>query len=79
MNITVDFYRNRLLFAPGDPSYAHLADKLDEQPVISVPAVRVDPESSTTFPATNGSATAKYFTGASVHHVVQGAEENIPQ
>lgn len=79
VNITVDFYRNRLLFAPGDPAYAQLADALDKQPLISVPSVTLDPEFSTTFPATNGSATARYFTGTRVHHVVKGAGENIPQ
>lgn len=79
INITVDFYRNRLLFAQGDPAYAQLADALDKQPSISVPSVTLDPEFSTTFPATNGSATAKYFTGTRVHHVVEGAGENIPQ
>lgn len=79
INITVDFYRNRLLFVKGDPAYAQLADALDKQPSISVPSVTLDPEFSTTFLATNGSATAKYFTGTRVHHVVQGAGENIPQ
>ncbi|KAI7774188.1 hypothetical protein LA080_009207 [Diaporthe eres] len=79
INITVDFYKNRLLFAPGDPAYARLADVLDKQPSISVPSVTLDPEFSTTFPPTNGSATAKYFTGTRVHHIVPGAGENIPQ
>lgn len=79
INITVDFYRNRLLFAPGDPAYARLADALDKQPLISVPSVTLDPEFSTTFPPTNGSATAKYFTGTRVHRIVPGAGENIPQ
>lgn len=79
VNITVDFYRNRLLFAPGDPAYAELTDALDKQPSISVPSVTLDPEFSTTFPPTNGSATAKYFSGTRVHHIVPGAGENIPQ
>lgn len=79
INITVNFYRNRLLFAPGDPAYAELAATLDKQPLISVPSVTLDPEFSTTFPPTNGSATAKYFTGTRVHHIVPGAGENIPQ
>ncbi|KAK2606724.1 hypothetical protein N8I77_005455 [Diaporthe amygdali] len=78
INITVDFYRNRLLFAPGDPAYAQLADALYKQPSISVPSMTLDPEFSTTFPATNGSTTTKYFTDARVHHIVQGAGENIP-
>lgn len=79
INITVDFYRNRLLFAPGDPAYAQLADALDKQPSISVPSVTLDTEFSTTFPAMNGTTTAKYFTGTRVHHIVQGAGENIPK
>ncbi|KAK7707753.1 hypothetical protein SLS63_013673 [Diaporthe eres] len=59
IKITVDFYRNRLLFASGDPAYGKPADALDKQPSISVPSVTLDPEFSTTFPPTNGSATAK--------------------
>ncbi|KAG8159555.1 hypothetical protein KVR01_010192 [Diaporthe batatas] len=79
VNITIDFYRNRLLSTPGDPAYAELAGTLDEQPAISVPAVTLDPEFSTTFPATDGSAAGPLFTGTRVHHIVRGAGENIPQ
>jgi pimeloyl-ACP methyl ester carboxylesterase len=77
--ISVNFYRIRLLYAPGDPAYAQLADVLDSQPLITVPSVTLDPEFSVVFPPTNGSSTAKYFTGPRVHHIVPDTGENIPQ
>lgn len=78
VDIATNFYRNRLLYAPGDPSYAELANMLDKQPVITVPSVTLDPDQAVVFPATNGSATAKYFAGPRVHHIVMGCGENIP-
>lgn len=79
VDIVVNFYRNRLLYAPGDPAYATLADLLDKQPPISVPSVTLDPTDSVIFPATNGSSTAQYFTGPRVHHIIPNCGENIPQ
>ncbi|KAJ5886549.1 uncharacterized protein N7473_009223 [Penicillium subrubescens] len=78
VDIATNFYRNRLLYAPGDPSYAELANKLDTQPLITVPSVTLDPDQAVVFPATNGSTTAKYFAGPRVHHIVKGCGEAIP-
>ncbi|KAJ5966446.1 hypothetical protein N7481_013160 [Penicillium waksmanii] len=78
VDIATDFYRNRLLYSKGDPAYADLAAKLDSQPVIVVPAVTLDPDQAVVFPATDGSATAKYFTGKRVHRIVKGCGEAIP-
>jgi pimeloyl-ACP methyl ester carboxylesterase len=78
VDIATNFYRNRLLYAPGDPSYAELANALDKQPLITVPSVTLDPDQAVVFPATNGSTTAKYFAGPRVHHIVKGCGENIP-
>ncbi|KAJ6443666.1 epoxide hydrolase [Purpureocillium lavendulum] len=78
VEIATNFYRNRLLYAPGDPQYARLAERLDKQPVIRVPSVTLDPIEAVVFPPTNGSSTAKYFTGPRVHHEVPGCGENIP-
>lgn len=78
VDIATDFYRNRLLYSKGDPSYADLAVQLDSQPVISVPAVTLDPDQAVVFAATDGMATAKFFTGKRVHHVVKGCGEAIP-
>jgi pimeloyl-ACP methyl ester carboxylesterase len=49
------------------------------QPAISVRAVTLDGLEDGNFPATNGSASAKYFTGPRVHHEVSGAGHNLPQ
>ncbi|PGH21300.1 hypothetical protein AJ80_03350 [Polytolypa hystricis UAMH7299] len=79
VDIVTHFYRNRLLYAPGDPAYATLAEKLDKQPRISVPSVTLDPLNAAPFPATNGSSTAKFFTGPRSHHTVENAGDILPQ
>lgn len=79
IDISVNFYKNKLLYAPGDPAYERLLNALDEQPTIGVPAITLDPQNSTTFPATDGSLSAKFFTGKRVHRVVKDTGENIPQ
>ncbi|KAI7977419.1 hypothetical protein EIK77_004835 [Talaromyces pinophilus] len=78
VDIVLNFYRNRLLYAPGDPAYADLAARLDAQPPISVRSVTFDPENSVVFPPTNGTATAKYFTGPRCHFELPGVGENVP-
>lgn len=78
VDIATNFYRNRLLYAPGDPHYAELAEQLDKQPPISVPSVTLDPDQAPVFPATNGSSTASHFTGPRVHRIIQGCGEAIP-
>ncbi|EYB23331.1 hypothetical protein FG05_11361 [Fusarium graminearum] len=78
VDIATNFYRNRLLYAPGDPQYSDLAYLLDQQPPITVPSVTLDPDQAVVFPATNGFSTAKFFTGPRVHYVVPGCGEAIP-
>lgn len=79
VDIVVNFYRNRLLYAPGDPAYAKLAEALDKQPPITVPSVTLDPTNAVIFPAQNSSSTAKFFTGPRAHHIIHNCGENIPQ
>lgn len=78
VDIVLNFYRNRLLYAPGDPGYTDLASRLDAQPAISVRSVTFDPENSVVFPPTNGSSTAKYFTGPRCHYILSNVAENVP-
>ncbi|KAL2815097.1 Alpha/Beta hydrolase protein [Aspergillus granulosus] len=78
VEIAVNFYRNRLLYAPGDPAFVDLADQLDAQPPITVPAVTLDPEDSVVLKPANASASAKFFTGPRCHHILPGIGENIP-
>ncbi|EED24028.1 hydrolase, putative [Talaromyces stipitatus ATCC 10500] len=78
VDIVLNFYRNRLLYAPGDPKYSALALRLDVQPPISARSVTFDPQNSVVFPPTNGTATAKYFTGSRCHYVLPNVGENVP-
>ena len=79
VDVVTHGYRHRLLYAPGDPDYAEIETALLAQPPIPVPAVTLDGEDDGNFPATNGSSTAKYFTGPRVHHKVPNAGHNLPQ
>lgn len=79
ISVVTHVYRHRLLYAPGDPDYAEIETALLAQPPIPVPAVTLDGLDDGNFPATNGSSSAKYFTGPRVHHQVPGAGHNLPQ
>ncbi|KAJ5366867.1 alpha/beta fold family hydrolase [Penicillium brevicompactum] len=78
VDITVNFYRNRLLYAPGDPAFAELANKLDSQPPITVPSVTLDPEDSVVLAPANATASAKFFKGPRCHYRLPNVGENIP-
>jgi pimeloyl-ACP methyl ester carboxylesterase len=79
VSIVTHVYRHRLLYVPGDPSYDDIDKALLEQPVITVPAVTLDGLADGNFLPTNGSSSAKYFSGPRVHHQVPGAGHNLPQ
>ena len=79
VDIVLHNYRHRLLAAPGDPRYAPLRERLQKLPPITVPAVTLDGVADGSIPATDGSASAKFFTGPRVHHEVPGAGHNLPQ
>ncbi|CAI7637477.1 unnamed protein product [Penicillium bialowiezense] len=78
VDITVNFYRNRLLYAPGDPAFAELANKLDSQPPITVPSVTLDPEDSIVLAPADANASAKFFKGPRCHYRLPNVGENIP-
>ncbi|KAI7767216.1 hypothetical protein LZL87_009618 [Fusarium oxysporum] len=79
VSVVTHVYRHRLLYAPGDPDYSDIEKALLKQPVISVPTVTLDGLADGNFPPTNGSSSAKYFSGPRVHHQVPGAGHNLPQ
>ncbi|MFI5610791.1 alpha/beta fold hydrolase [Amycolatopsis sp. NPDC051903] len=79
VDVVVHNYRVRQDAAPGDPRYAGLEARLLAQPPITVPAVTLDGLADGSFPATDGTASARHFTGPRVHHRVPGAGHNLPQ
>ncbi|MEU5144497.1 alpha/beta hydrolase [Streptomyces sp. NPDC021139] len=78
-DVVVHSYRHRLGFAPGADAYANLEARLAGLPPIPVPTVTLDGLADGNFPATDGSATARYFTGPRLHRKVAGAGHNLPQ
>ncbi|RSM89803.1 alpha/beta hydrolase [Kibdelosporangium aridum] len=79
VDIVLHSYRHRLLAAPGDPRYDVLEAKLARQPKIVMPAVTLDGASDGSSPPTDGTASAKFFAGPRVHHVIPKAGHNLPQ
>ncbi|SDZ20956.1 Pimeloyl-ACP methyl ester carboxylesterase [Amycolatopsis xylanica] len=79
VDIVLHVYRHRLLTEPGDPRYDALEAQLAKQPKITMPAVTLDGIADGSVPATDGTATAKFFAGPRVHHQVPGAGHNLPQ
>ena len=79
VDVVLHSYRHRLGLAPGYPPYDEIEKKLAAQPAITVPAVTLDGLADGNFPATDGSASARYFTGPRVHHQVPNAGHNLPQ
>jgi pimeloyl-ACP methyl ester carboxylesterase len=79
VEVVLHSYRHRLGLAPGFPPYNQIEKKLAVQPTIPVPAVTLDGLADGNFPATDGSASARHFTGPRVHHQVPNAGHNLPQ
>ncbi|WP_399936768.1 alpha/beta fold hydrolase [Streptomyces sp. BBFR25] len=78
-DVVVHSYRHRLGFAPGADAYAQLEARLAGLPPVPVPTITLDGLADGNFPATEGSATARYFTGPRLHRKVAGAGHNLPQ
>lgn len=78
-DVVVHSYRHRLGFAPGADAYAQLEARLAGLPPVPVPTVTLDGLADGNFPATDGSATARHFTGPRLHRKVAGAGHNLPQ
>jgi pimeloyl-ACP methyl ester carboxylesterase len=79
VDVVLHSYRHRLGFAPSYPPHDELEKKLAALPAITVPAVTLDGMADGNFPATDGSASARHFTGPRVHHQVPNAGHNLPQ
>jgi pimeloyl-ACP methyl ester carboxylesterase len=79
VDVVLHSYRHRLGLAPGCPPYDEIEKALAAQPPVTVPAVTLDGMADGNFPATDGTASARHFTGPRVHHQVPNAGHNLPQ
>jgi len=79
VDVVIHSYRHRLGAAPGLPEYAALEARLALLPTIKRPSVTLDGTADGVVPATDGSASARFFSGPRVHRRVRGAGHNLPQ
>jgi pimeloyl-ACP methyl ester carboxylesterase len=78
-DVVLHSYRHRLGFAPGAEQYAELEARLAGLPAITVPTITLDGLADGNFPATDGSSSARHFTGPRLHRKVADAGHNLPQ
>jgi pimeloyl-ACP methyl ester carboxylesterase len=79
VDIVLHSYRHRLRTEPVDPRYSAIEAQLGTQPPITVPTVTLDGLADGSIPATDGTASARFFTGPRVHQRIPQAGHNLPQ
>lgn len=79
VDVVIHSYRHRLGLAPGYAQYEAVEKRLAALPAIDVPAITLDGAADGVVPATDGTASAKKFTGPRSHRIVAGAGHNLPE
>jgi pimeloyl-ACP methyl ester carboxylesterase len=75
--VVIHNYRWRLGLAAGDPQYDALESKLNEAPIIAVPAITIGSDFDGA--AADGTSYAKKFSGKYSHRTLKGIGHNVPQ
>lgn len=79
VEVVIHSYRHRYGVVEGDPQYAGLQRQLAALPPITGPAITLDGAADGVVVVTDGSASARRFTGRRTHRVVPRAGHNLPQ
>jgi pimeloyl-ACP methyl ester carboxylesterase len=77
--VTVQSYRHRFGYAPGDPALEPIEHRLAAQPRIAVPSVVLHGDDSGVQPAAGSQAHGDFFSGSYQRYVLPGIGHNIPQ
>ena len=77
--VTIQSYRHRYGYAPGDPALEPIEQRLATQPKIGVPAVVLHGDDSGVQPAAGSESHSPFFTGPYQRRVLPGIGHNIPQ
>jgi pimeloyl-ACP methyl ester carboxylesterase len=78
VDVVIHSYRHRLGLAPGAEHLEDIERRLAMQPTIPVPTITLDGMADGNFPATDGTAQSRYFTGRREHRQVPHAGHNLP-
>jgi pimeloyl-ACP methyl ester carboxylesterase len=81
VDVVVHSYRHRFGYAPGDPAYQAMEDRLAKQPTISVPTIALfgADDGVAAVPRPGSDAIAAHFTGRYEARMLPGVGHNIPQ
>ena len=79
VDVVIHSYRHRFGNLPGDPAYADMQRRLAKLPSISVPTITIDGGGDGVIPATDGTQTARFFSGPRKHRVIPKIGHNFPQ
>ena len=77
--MTIQSYRHRFGYAPGDPALEPIEHRLAAQPKIAVPTVVLHGDDSGIQPAAGSESHGTFFTGPYQRRVLPGIGHNIPQ
>jgi pimeloyl-ACP methyl ester carboxylesterase len=77
--VTIQSYRHRYGYAPGDPALEPIEQRLATQPKIGVPAVVLHGDDSGIQPAAGSESHSAFFTGPYQRRVLPRIGHNIPQ
>ena len=79
IDVVIHSYRHRLGHADGYPAYADFERRLAALPTIAAPTITLDGEADGVVPATDGTSSARQFTGPRRHRVIGNAGHNLPE
>jgi pimeloyl-ACP methyl ester carboxylesterase len=79
VDVTVQSYRHRFGYAPGDPELDEIERRLVGTPRIAVPTVVLHGGGAGVIPAGASATHARYFTGPYERHVIAMVGHNLPQ
>jgi pimeloyl-ACP methyl ester carboxylesterase len=78
VDVTIQSYRHRFGYAPGDPALDAIEQKLAAQPTIAVPTIALHGEADGIQPPAGSARHRRFFTGSFVRHVLPRVGHNPP-
>lgn len=79
VDVTIQSYRHRYGYAPGDPALADIEAKLASQPTISVPTINPHGDADGVGPASRTDPHTRMFTGRYERRLIPRVGHNVPQ
>ena len=77
--VTIQSYRHRFGYAPGDPALEPIEQKLATQPSIAVPTIALQGAADAVGPPETSEGHARHFTGPYERRLIPEAGHNVPQ